>query len=356
MKKKRVRTVKQKDQKIPAVFTVSLFLLLFIVKAATATESNRVVDLEWGTVEGASEYELQFVRILKDQVKKKPAYFTTTEPQWRGRLNFGLYQMRIRTYDERGVPGTWTDPTEVAVKVKAPPLLSPEHKIKILTKSDGDFETTFKWARTTGADRYRIEVRNDTGSFSETREVKEETFTLTLPVAQKYHWKVTAIMPNNQDGEPAKKAQSFILIAKPIDLPVINPPDTKFVESLSWSKPGRSEWYRLFLYKKNKKNIWKKIKKIKKHTSNEYKFDLSQESGDYKFSVYAEAKYTERSPNTFVEFPVKGGLRSPAAIEEAILKDSMEKPHSFYAIASYLLTIMQFDGENRGNWIWSTYS
>jgi hypothetical protein len=57
-----------------------------------------------------------------------------------------------------------------------------------------------------------------------------------------------------------------------------------------------------------------------------------------------------------LDFETRGGFRDPAALETAILRDSMVKPTNFYAIASYLYTSINYSAVSREENNRSTFS
>ncbi|NJM09692.1 MAG: hypothetical protein HC883_01980, partial [Bdellovibrionaceae bacterium] len=62
----------------------------------------------------------------------------------------------------------------------------------------------------------------------------------------------------------------------------------------------------------------------------------------YRLLVQAHGEHRAPSPVVQLDFDMMGNFRDPAALEKAILRESITKPTHFYAIASYLLTQVQY--------------
>lgn len=318
-------------------------LSLFAQEKTIST--SRVVDLEWEPVEDAIKYEIEFVRILAGNKTKKPAKFSVESPSWRGRLNFGLYKMRLRSYDDRKIPGDWTEAVDLVVKVLPPKLIAPIRNTK-LKSTNADSETVIlKWEESQGASAYLVKIRNAAGDYSDSKQVSETQLKLNLKVSDRFFWNITPIMVDNTHGELPDKEESFTLLGKPLNPVVIQKPISKFVKKLQWSESPRATSYRFALYFKNGKK-WKKVSQSRNWERTSIDFDLSQPSGTYRLIVRPQATLVSKSPIAKLEFPVSGGLRTPAAVEEAVLRESIEKPKSFYAIASYFITLMNLEAKD----------
>ena len=84
----------------------------------------KVVDLEWEPIESASQYEIK-IESLNDK-EKKPLKKKVKKSKWKGDLTAGHYSMQIRSYDERRVPGDWSESIDFWIKVKTPLIVSPK--------------------------------------------------------------------------------------------------------------------------------------------------------------------------------------------------------------------------------------
>lgn len=210
--------------------------------AAAAT--RRGVNLEWEPIEEATGYELELTSVATN----KRASFKTREPKWNGNINSGRYKMRLRAFDDRGVPGAWSDPEQIFVKLHSPKLIRPAEKAELKTNEVEKETVKFSWEFIAGAKEYRIVIN---GGTSVSQNISGVETSIELPVAKTYTWTVVALMPDGSDGEVGP-SQSFTLIGKKLNKPEIAEPETEFVQELSWSKPDRVESFDYVIARKEK--------------------------------------------------------------------------------------------------------
>lgn len=314
----------------------------FGISAQNNEEIRRQVNLEWEEVPGATQYEIQVTRILKGNERKKPVYFKLNKSVWSAAINPGQYEMLLRSYDSRGVPGEWSEPVEFWVKIAAPEIVHPKSNSMVQAEDDETDDLKLQWQPVEGAAEYEIEISSEDGDYKETRKTKDTELSLDLPVAKKYSWRVTAVMPEGERGEEWEAPQEFAFVGSQLEPPLIEKPISKFVQSLQWNRPEHAQSYSLVLFEKQEDGKLKPVEKQTQIESTSVPFDLSRPSGQYVLKLIAEAPLRKRSEISELEFEIKGGLRTPAAVEQAILKDSLEKPTHFYAIASYFITQMNY--------------
>src|SRR5437868_4889588 len=92
------------------VTTAAASFALAEAKTETAN-SQRSVELEIEAVDGASSYEIELISMQN----KKVLNFKMKTPLWKAKVKPGLYEMRLRSYDSRGVPGEWSENEKFAV-------------------------------------------------------------------------------------------------------------------------------------------------------------------------------------------------------------------------------------------------
>jgi hypothetical protein len=327
----------------------SKLLLALLLGAATswprlaeaANELKRQVNLEWEEIEDATLYEIQVTRILKDGQRKKPLYFKLKKARWAATVNPGRYEMRIRSYDQRGVPGEWADPMEFWVKIAAPETIAPLKESKIKTEGDEKADVEFRWNPVEGASSYELTLESLDGKIKESKTLEGTSLHLDLPVAASYNWKVTAVMPEGEKGEDGESAL-FSLLGRPLETPQIEKPLSRFVREMKWERPDHVESFSYVLYRKSDDGRWRPVEKKQGLTDASAPFDLARPSGEYRLRVRAEAPGRENSAFAQLDFEVHGDLHDPGAVDKAILKDSLEKPTRYYAIASYFITQIKY--------------
>lgn len=307
---------------------------------------KREVSLDWGNIDDATLYEVKVTRMLEGGERKKPLFFKVKKNQWKAKINPGQYEMELRAYDYRGVPGEWSPPSKFWVKVQPPDGVFPKPKAKLRTKENDEADVTFRWKKIYGVPKYRLLVESKDGKFKEKFETSDSKYKVSLPVAKLYSWKVVALMENDEEGEIRVQPYRFLLVGKKLESPEVEKPLSKFVRLLKWNKIDYAEKYNYIIQRRLQNKAWKTIQRKKGFKGTEVEFNLANPSGFYRIKVAAAAKYRRRSKVASRMFKVKGGFRTPTAVEEAILKDSLNKPSNFYAIASYFITSIDYTGVN----------
>lgn len=317
-----------------------LFILTFVLalSSAQAEAYRRNVEFEWDAIEGAKSYE---VLIEKDEKAEK---FKTAKPQWQGALAPGIYQMKVRALDRRGVPGDWSATEDLKVNLETAKLLLPAPG-DLASDQDEEAKVSFKWEPVPGAEHYQFELVSEDGTIQKQETLQASDHTADLPVAKKYIWKVKAVGRGRESDEVANR--KFTLLGNQLKAPEIQAPETRFVRELKWSQPEHASLYRYQLERYNSKfKKWEPVHEHDQLSENRLPFDPHWAGGRYRFHV--QALGTDRAPSSESEliFWVKSGDRSPAAEEIATLRLSIERRTGWYAIASYLITMTDYKGMN----------
>lgn len=325
---------------VPQILTLTVLAALMSGPPALAADTNhrRQVEVEFEEIPDATRYEIKVTRVKDGGRNGKPIVFKTRKPVWNAEIAPGLYLLQLRSFDDRDVPGDWSDPFEYWVKLPAPKPVSPVAGILVKSKDEKEADVQFRWESVPGAEKYRVEI------MSEDEGVRRELFsdgpsvTAELPVAQMYRWRVFARLKEEVDGETPESTSEFTLLGAPLDKPDIEDPLTKVVQELKWKPVDYAEKYIYTYSVEIPGGKWQPVGKPVETNQPNAPFDISQPTGRYRIAVQAQSAKRQNSKINTVEFDVMGGLREPAAIEAAVLKESLVKPTNFYAIASYLVT------------------
>jgi hypothetical protein len=316
------------------------------VAFAEEAKYRRKVDLEFEEIPDATRYEIKVIRIKEGGTPGKPMFFKTTKPVWQAEIAPGRYMLQLRSYDDREVPGDWSEAFEYWVKIPAPAPLAPIAGADVTTKEDEEAAVELKWEPIKGVEKYRVEVMSDDQitrkeAFSDRNYVK-----VILPVAKSYRWRVFSRLKEDVDGEEPQGFADFALVGGPLKSPEVEEPITKVVQEIKWApvKFAIKYSYTLFRYGEDKK--WSPVGQPKEVSDPKAPFDLSQPSGTYRISVHAKGDKRQNSKAAREEFDVMGGLRTPAAVEAAVLKESLVKPTNYYFIASYMITQVNYAAKN----------
>ncbi|MCB9072247.1 MAG: hypothetical protein H6623_01400 [Bdellovibrionaceae bacterium] len=306
---------------------------------------RRNVEVEWDTIENATQYEVQVIRT--DDANKKPLRFKTQSPQWSATIKPGLYKMQVRSYDDRGVPGSWSPESELLVKLPSVISIFPEEKKIINAKEEDKRNIEFKWETVPGAEKYRVKAQTADSVWTFEQDINDTKIKIDVPVGAVISWEVVAINDKGEEGDRWKSVETFEVYGPALKKPVIEKPFSKFVKELKWSEATHAQYYKYDLkYYNRKSKKWDLVESKDNYPETTLKLDTSRPTGMYKIAVQAVGEHRKPS-NIFVrKFTMMGGFRDPASLESAILVDSITKPTNFYVIASYFTTQVQYEAHN----------
>lgn len=327
-----------------------LIFLIFVfspIAAFAAEESalkaKREVRLELEEVVDATLYEIELTSKSTGLVQK----FKMKNPVWKAAIRPGEYAIRLRSYDQRNVPGQWSPSSPFIVRLAGPDLLKPKNNSIIESDHDIEHEIQLAWQAVPHTDKYRVDILDENGKVYKTEFFTKNNGKVVLPVARQYQWTVTPISKSGQDGEGQDSPGRFAVKGKKLSPPEIDPPEDIWVEKLKWKPTEFSENCSYLLQYKTKQGKWKLVDKNGKITSNEIPFPAQYPGGQYRLVVRSNATLRDSSKISQITFDVADGDRSPSAVQEAKLRYSLEKPTPWYFIASYLVTQVQYSGTNR---------
>ncbi len=319
------------------ILIISIFTL--IAPICRAETYSRNVEFEWEKIEGAKSYNLELVG------DKKTLKFTTTDAIWSGPLVPGVYVMRIRANDHRGVPGVWSAAEEIKVGLETPKITAPIADEKIISDEIKTAEVDFKWLPVGAAEKYSFEIQIKEGEILKQVELSETDIEMDLPVAKEYVWKVKAFGAGFSSDAPAEG--SFSLLGQKLDSPVLEKPENEFVRQVRWKDSGRSSHYDYELQRfEVKTGKWKQVSAQLGYKKTDLNFDSKWPGGKYKLSVQSHGYLLPSSERSEMQLQVRNGDRSAEAEAAAKLRQSIDRLTGWYGIASYLVTTVDYQGIN----------
>ncbi|MGE5085063.1 MAG: hypothetical protein ACM3MG_02100 [Bacillota bacterium] len=327
----------------------ALFILItsfFAAGVTSAAPYRRLVNFEWEAIESAKSYEIELTQVKTEGQEAKTFSFKVKEAAWNGQLSPGKYMMKLRSHDYRGVPGEWSTPSEFNVELETVVLKSPGTKLRMNSNEDKEMSVDFQWNPVGGADQYHFELNSEDGKTKISENIKDTHFTTNIPVATQYTWKVSASNSENVQSEAVAVSQ-FTIIGKEVDSPKVQKPESEFVRELKWTHPEHVTGYDIYLLKFNTASKkWEKFQAYQDYKEDSLAFDPAWDGGLYQLVVRSNSDLRPHSKVTKETFNVRSGDRSPAAEYTALVRRSIEKLGGWYAIASYLITDMKFQGSN----------
>jgi|GEM_PF-737877 len=326
-----------------------LVILSFVVFRSIETWAEvfqRKVEFEWEAVSGATAYDIEIQKAQGSKPEGKVHSFKTSEATWRGKLAPGDYLIRLRSRDQRGVPGEWSLPNDFKVSLGTLRILAPEDQKEISTTETEKETVTFRWKPVGGANKYILLIKDSLGKDIIKEELTKTEFKMTLPVAQKYHWQVKAMNETGHESEGVSGAE-FMITGGSLASPAIEKPENEFVRELKWSKDPNLESIDAKLSRRDPTTKkWNEIAKFENYKENSIPFEEKWEGGQYQFQISGKSPMRRDTQQNKLFFKVRNGNRSPAAEFEALVRKSIERAKGWYVIASYLITQMNYQGKN----------
>ncbi|MFP5518755.1 MAG: hypothetical protein ACLGGX_02535 [Bdellovibrionia bacterium] len=330
---------------------ISLLLLLLTATLAQADVSagesyRRVVSFEWEAIEGAKSYDIELTYKSTNKNNNKPQVFKVNTAEWQGPLKPGTHLMRLRARDYRGVPGDWSELSEVIVYLENVHLTSPENGEKIISKNEDEDSIKITWKPTPGASKYEYLLIDAEGKEISKNTTSETSAAFAVPVAQVYNFKIRALDSEGYSSE-ADSILDFSVVGGKIQKPEIKKPDNVYVRQLEWTASDKSQYSDVTVLKFNAETKkWEKFQSYQALKDNNLPFESTWPGGRYQVAVKSRSPLRQDSDFAKVTFEVKDGNRSPAAEYTAMIRKSIERLSGWYGVASYLITQMQFEGEN----------
>lgn len=306
---------------------------------------RRNVEIEWEAVDGASRFEIKIQRVGKE--KSKPMFVQLREPRWSATVAPGQYQMQIRSYDERGVPGTWSPPSPLEVKLPAIIVKSPAPAQTIPAHDDAKDVVHFEWEPVPGAQRYTLNAQTSDGEWKEELSCPSHACELRVPVGREIRWNAVAIDVNETKGDEATTPYAFELKGPPLAAPSIDRPISKLLDEMRWSEVDRATTYDVELSRRDPDTRkWIVVEKHANVCDTRLPIDFKLPTGRYRLTVEARAPHRANSPRATLSFERLGGYRDEYEFEAARRREGWTKPSPFYFITSYMISQISYVGSN----------
>ncbi|HPI40136.1 MAG TPA: hypothetical protein PLJ21_04985 [Pseudobdellovibrionaceae bacterium] len=339
-------------------FRRSFFILiitlasLFFLNFSYALTGERNIQFEWEPIEGSIEYDIE-LRPRAESKEKKSTNSTqeynlkSATTSWEGYLAPGYYWLRIRSKDERRVPGPWSDRIEFNVLLETPEILSPKNDSVVESDETEEAEVQFEWKGIAKADEYQFQLQSVDGKVQVAEKLKEAEKKIKLPVAKQYKWSVRA---NSLEGLPSEESTSstFVVEGPILENPVIEKPESEFVRILKWSLPEYTDQFSVQVDRYDSvKKKWISILNRKDQKEALLDFEKTWSGGRYRLTVQGLAENRKPSKMSRITFKVKEGDRPEESQILSEKRDSIERKDGWYFLASYLVTQMYMSSGSR---------
>lgn len=323
--------------------------LLAVAPGALAETYRREVSFEWEEVPNAKSYEVEIRAVTNDGTNGKTINFKTRDAIWTGKLVPGKYMMSLRSRDLRGVPGEWSLPSEFNVNLDPVKVKSPAANAQIKSDETEEITQKFEWEPVQGAQQYQFELTSEDGKIHKVETIQGLDYKVEIPVAKTYTWKITGLGDKEIKSDSVTVSE-FTVVGKKIPAPTIKAPESEFVREITWARPEHVENYDLNLNRINPATKkWEKVLTQENVTGETFNFEQKHPGGIYRLEIKAKGTKRQASDTAKINFKVIDGNRSPAAEYNALVRKSIDRLTGWYAIASYLITKVNYHGESLEN-------
>lgn len=145
---------------IPVLVSTVLSAPTLTLPADNATAAGTSITFQWAAVSGANKYELEVTRASDNAVYKNQVLENITSSTQVGFLNDGIrYRWRVRAGNDAGW-GYWSVYRTFANGLPAAPVLL----LPAANANEAISSITFEWTLSSGANRYKLELRNNATS------------------------------------------------------------------------------------------------------------------------------------------------------------------------------------------------
>lgn len=253
--------------------------------------SAKIIQLNWDKVEGATKYELKLFKV-KGSVKKEIKLYQSVDTNWSEELKAGFYAYQIRTLDYRNVPGEWSELGNFTVKYNDIKIISPIKNQTFYQEDNGRIIIRFKWKKQKGASSYRLYLVNKKLQIINSELTSSNAFEKNFSKPGRYYWKVVRVQDSSDKANKREileniKINSFKVLPSRIPAPAVELKQSLKKLIVTWQGSPLSKRFKLELYRKAKKDQWKKVyvKKIKRkrHIINGRRI----KTGYYRLKVYS---------------------------------------------------------------------
>jgi hypothetical protein len=311
------KTMKNFNSKY-SIFGV-LFFILLAQPAVSQVVVKRFVEIEFETIEGAVNYELE---IYNNKNKKFIKGFASKTSAFNLNVKMGTYLIRSRITDVFQRTSDWSELTEMVIAPrpthftsKAPNL----DKSVFADKKTNTFSTPLEWEALPGVEKYLVVAETPEGE--KIAEYNSDQSNLKLDLGPGvYRFKVMAILSDGTVGEQSSVSDTYSIIGAKMLPPRLafkkNSEGSGYVQVNSELKNAVLEG--TLSYQAWESDTWAEVRKIENAEMADVPLDSKLAAGKYKISLRAVAKGYSSSEEASVDFIIKPRLSDILSIEDEI--------------------------------------
>ena len=281
--------------------------------------SDVSVELQWEEIPDAKKYELEVQNKsgkVITVVKSDSAYF-------RFKIKPGRFVARCRALDSRGVPGDWSELTDLEVASPKPKVANFDKPTSLVVpEGETTTELNLSWSAINESAGYEIEIKDSVGKITPYK-VTDNSFKLPISTGV-YQYRLKALNPNpDEASEFTDWSKPVTVSAPPLEAPslpeineekIANSPPSQLPKKIL-SKQG-AELIVEVSRKYHMSSEWIKLEPIISSTG-----DINTDGwspGEYRLGLYFRKSGFPDSTKVIREITVKPTERS---ILQALSKD-----------------------------------
>ncbi len=213
---------------------INFFLVFLFLAQLVFGFSNVPVEIQWEEIPNARKYELEIQNKsgqVVSIVKSKTALF-------RFKIKPGQFLARCRALDSRGVPGDWSELTELSVTAPRPQVATLNQNTSLFIPEGGTLtELSLQWPEITDSSGYEIELRDSGGKIT-THQVSQSAFKIPISTGS-YQYRLKAIGTSGEASDFTDWSKPVTVSAPPLQAPIFIEPEGG-AHSISGFNPGKS--------------------------------------------------------------------------------------------------------------------
>jgi hypothetical protein len=288
---------------------------------------GKELSFSWDPIPGAKSYEVEFRKKKNDQfVTTEDSVRRTKTADFSGRVATGIYQVRIRSLDRRGVAGAWSDPIDLVIPMPATEGVKPTTGQVIKAQSVTTAATLFSWQKNVDAVSYKLTVVDSKGQVVQEQVTPKTEASLNLPVAAEYSWSVISVGADG-DQSPPSPSLTFKVIGGRLGRPMPEISEGTDPRRVVWKPIDHADSYEVEL-KVAEGKTWQSVETKVVQSESVYVPPKDLKPGRYRVFVQAKAEWWQPSKKGATKFkidPPKVEVPPAPKKKKKIKKDPMQE-------------------------------
>lgn len=331
-----------------------IILLIYLFSSFVFAQEERWIDIEWDAIENAQSYEIELLQNVNNE-NKSLGIFKTELPTWSKSVTSGIYSIKLRALDKRGVPGDWSQPLPISIKSKPPELEYPRFDQLIEVEPSEYYIQEFHWKSIPGINLYKLQVFDTDNKLVFTEVITNNTFSYKFKFPGQYYWNVAPLLSKNDEVELNLKKYPFKISFGQLKAPELTITTSSKTVLFNWNKINRAEQYLFELFKEKEDGSFEKLENININ-SQSLSFPKSKfEKGTFKAIITAKGSGFIDSNSTELVYEydkeeIKVLIDNSTGVSpEEIRKNQKKEIESYFSLPSMSYQFKNYETDTVGN-------